>query len=480
MTEPCAECGVRVSPDRFGLCPGCLLGAELPPAVVGGSYELGDALGRGGMGTVYRATDQRLGREVAIKFLPDELSGDEELERRFAREARALAMLSHPHVVTLYDFGQDGGQSWIVMELADGGSLAERIPVSAAEARRIAVEVCDGVGHAHARGIVHRDLKPENILFDGTGRAKVGDFGIARMEERGAGWTVTSEGHVAGTPHYVAPEALAGAAPDPRQDVYALGVLVYEMVTGTLPRGSFEPLPGSLDPVVRKALSRDPADRYGDAQEMGRALGGSAVSREAFELPPHERTFILATAGMWFVASVVSLLAFTVSVTPKEIAKEDVQPLIMVGLEELENGRYLCRARFEVWWTVGSFVMLVLACVAYGALRLRWTREGLEHPQPERRLRESCRVFRAGLISLGVYGLYLSLRASGADAVVRYIPILGGVIEAVVLLWFWIAVLESVRTSRSLAREPLLWLGLAFSVAPPAIELGIYVVTYTP
>jgi eukaryotic-like serine/threonine-protein kinase len=221
------------------MCPRCLLAddddddiaeIETPPGL-----ELGEELGRGGMGRVFRARHVGLDRAVAVKLLPPALAGDEDFQARFSREARALAQLGHPHVVGVHDFGVTaGGQSYLVMELVPGGTLAARLPLAPDEALRVTAEICDGLAYAHAKGIVHRDVKPANVLFDAAGRARLADFGIARLLDAPAG-SLTRPSLVLGTPAYMAPESRAGAAPDPRADVFAVGVLLHEALTGRLP-----------------------------------------------------------------------------------------------------------------------------------------------------------------------------------------------------------------------------------------------------
>jgi hypothetical protein len=289
-----------LSANAEGLCPVCagapaseaetvapasaplaLLSATAAPEVPG--YEILGELGRGGMGVVYHARHLKLDRPAAIKVLPQDSQRDPTFAERFSREARALARLSHPHIVTIHDFGQAGGLSYFVMEYVAGDNLRRRLkegPLPAATAVAIAVQVCDALQYAHDEGIVHRDVKPENILLDKRGRVKIADFGIAKLlTATTAGYTLTGPWQVVGTLNYMAPEQLDNPLGlDRRADIYALGVVLYEMLTGQLPRGRF-PSPSAtpgvetgLDAVVLRALELEPQRRYQQAGELQAAL----------------------------------------------------------------------------------------------------------------------------------------------------------------------------------------------------------------
>jgi hypothetical protein len=462
----CPRCGT-VDADRLGLCPACLLAGAGDPVVLGGALELGEEIGRGGMGAVFRARHLRLGRAVAVKLLPPSLAADPEAEARFEREARALALLSHPHVVAVHDFGREDGQSWLVMELVDGPSFAGALPLPPARALELGLQICDAVAYAHQRGVVHRDLKPENVLLDAAGRAKVGDFGIARiLRPEGQPLRVTSTNVALGTPQYMPPEALAGAPPDPRMDVYALGVLLYKMVMGTEPSGVFPSAPAPFDAVIRRALSSDPALRYKDAGEMRAALAGGTPA-----LPAEELSFVRGVAILQSISTAVALWAFLVCVTPKTFAPGELLPLIALGSRTLPDGRILSPARFETGWILSALATFAVAIVAYGFLRRHWRTSGLEERAPDRPVRGSTHVFWAGAVAMGVYGIRRALEAGGAVWAPRYVPIAGGLILVAALYLFWCAVLEAWRTSRALRREPLLWLGAGLAVFAPVVEL---------
>src|SRR5258707_400238 len=201
----------------------------MPETVIAGRYRLDELLGRGGMSEVWLAEDLELGRRVAIKLLAPNADN-----ARFEREARAVASLAHPNVTQLYDYGESDDRPYIVLEYLPGGTLEERLrdgkPLPDDQALAIAAGIAAGLAHAHARGVVHRDLKPANVLFDEEGRAKLADFGIARMVA-GDG-TLTEAGTVLGTAAYISPEQASGAPASEASDVYSFGVLLYRMLTG--------------------------------------------------------------------------------------------------------------------------------------------------------------------------------------------------------------------------------------------------------
>lgn len=260
----------------------------------GGRYEAIERIGVGGMAEVYRARDELLGREVAVKVLSDRLSTDRSFVERFRREAQAAANLSHPNIVSLYDYGSeaDAGANFIVMELIDGRGLEAIIsdegPLMPERAAEIAADVAKALDRAHSTGLVHRDVKPSNIMITSYGQTKVTDFGIARATGDGE-QTMTQTGMVIGTASYLAPEQAQGNPVDARSDVYALGCVLYEMLTGQPPFSGDTPLsiaykhvretphtpssvnadvPDALDAIVMKALAKNPDNRYQSAQEM--------------------------------------------------------------------------------------------------------------------------------------------------------------------------------------------------------------------
>ncbi|WP_426958245.1 serine/threonine-protein kinase [Muricoccus radiodurans] len=281
----------------------------MPSTVIAGRYEIRDMIGRGAHAMVAEAYDPRLSRLVALKIVPRR-SDEEgmELLSRFEQEARTVARLSHPGIVPVHDFGHGPDYAWLAMELVIGESLEDvlrrtpRLPV--AEATRIVLELLDALAAAHRRGIVHRDVKPANILLaaneeDGLGQVKVTDFGVAHLPTQADGAELTTVGQMLGTPSTMAPEQVRGAAPDPRMDLWAAGVILFRALTGRRPfeganlyatlhavqaeeapaPSSLVPeLPAALDDVVARALRKDPADRFGSAEEMAAALRAAVVS----------------------------------------------------------------------------------------------------------------------------------------------------------------------------------------------------------
>src|SRR5512136_618473 len=212
-----------------------------------GPYEIQAAIGAGGMGEVYKARDTRLDRSVAIKVLPAHVSADPERRARFEREAKTIAGLTHPHICTLYDVGEHEGSTFLVMEHLAGDTLARRLekgPLPVAQALGVATEIADALAAAHRQGVVHRDLKPANVMLTKTG-AKLLDFGLAKLKGHGeqpaaaqvasmptGSAPLSADGAIGGTLQYMAPEQLEGRPADARTDLWALGALVYEMVTG--------------------------------------------------------------------------------------------------------------------------------------------------------------------------------------------------------------------------------------------------------
>ena len=306
----CPHCG-RCEDAEVRTCPsdGSTMRSSMNvPRVLDQKYRLEQLLGRGGMGAVYRARDMRLDRLVAVKVVRVELLGDQDARRRFRREAQVVARLQHPSIVAVYDFGTlpDGG-AYIVMELVRGEDL-RRVLVREGRlepdrAGRILSAVCSAIEAAHRQGVLHRDLKPENILLPGDDvEAKVLDFGVAKIidyERRedtmaDAGGTVlTVEGAIVGTPAYMAPEQLRAQTPDARTDVFSLGVIAYEMLTGTLPfgRGSLaevilaqargvpadgvDQMPPPLARAVTMALEQDPDRRPPSPQAFAHLIGAA-------------------------------------------------------------------------------------------------------------------------------------------------------------------------------------------------------------
>ncbi|MEM7011287.1 MAG: serine/threonine-protein kinase, partial [Verrucomicrobiota bacterium] len=246
------------------------------------SYEVTEMIGRGGMGAVYKGIQTSLERLVAIKILPPEFAKQIDFAERFRREALAMARLEHPNVVHIYDYGEEDGVYFLVMEFVAGTDLQLLIrggDLDASEALNVVGQICEALQYAHDRGYLHRDIKPANILVSQEGVVKVGDFGLAKLmdeEERAEMPSLTQSGYRLGTPQYMAPEVQRAEESkiDHRADIYSLGVMFYEMLTGSLPQGAFLPpsktaaVHSSLDKVVLKAMRPEPADRYASAANL--------------------------------------------------------------------------------------------------------------------------------------------------------------------------------------------------------------------
>lgn len=349
-----------------GLCPKCLLACAAIPTEAGQSannpapsietvasgfpqLEIIELIGQGGMGVVYKARQPKLDRFVALKLLPQALAADPAFAERFNREARVLARLNHPNIVTVYDFGQENGLFYLLMEFVDGVNLRQAMQAgrfTPAQALAIVPKVCEALQSAHNEGVLHRDIKPENILLDAKGRVKIADFGIAKLVgdagttkesnatlsyepndgngrlESGA---LTEMGKTVGTPNYMAPEQLESPQEvDHRADIYSLGVVFYEMLTGELPRGRFAPpsqksgAAPRVDEVVARALERQKEKRFASAEEVKTqvetiattAQNGSSASGETDQQKGGEQGTSASDAGSGNIGGNEALSAY--------------------------------------------------------------------------------------------------------------------------------------------------------------------------
>jgi len=306
-----------------------------PGEVVDGRYRLVDRIGSGGMADVWRATDSELDRDVALKVLHENFARDEEFVERFRREASSAAGLQHPNVVSVYDRGSYEGSYYIAMELIEGSSLRDLITrgLEPGEAVEVTRQVLAAASFAHGKGIIHRDLKPMNVLIDREGRVKVTDFGIARAGNS----EITQTGSVMGTAQYLSPEQAQGMEVTATADIYSIGVMLFEMLTGRLPfegenavaiamKQVSEPpvapsainpaISPALDSVVLRALAKDPAERFASAAEMAAALDGAEADPR--RSPGHTQRFAVLAAeeepedeegrAWWIVAALIALL----------------------------------------------------------------------------------------------------------------------------------------------------------------------------
>ncbi len=372
----CPECGAELPAAAAGQpCPACLMrlglaswqsgggsvaatqsdAASAPPAQFRApsieelsrqipELEILELIGQGGMGAVYKARQKSLGRIVALKVLKPELAAVPEFAERFAREAKSLAQLNHRNIVTVHDFGQRDGLCYLVMEYIEGANLRRVLEagrLSPEEALRLVPDLCDALQYAHNAGVVHRDIKPENILLDETGRVKIADFGLAKLVgQPDARLTATHQ--VMGTLRYMAPEQMEGAGGvDHRADIYSLGVIIYEMLTGEVPVGRFAPpsakarIDVRLDEVVLRALAKEPERRYQHASQVKsdiEAISGSpplsAPAVYCGERPRFSRKAIIgaAWAPFFFIFVLGSLMTVTVESHPTMVEHRSAGP----------------------------------------------------------------------------------------------------------------------------------------------------------
>ena len=331
----CPACGKPLAADApQGLCPACLLKAGLPTASHPGEdftplsvadvarlfpqFEILELIGKGGMGAVYKARQPGLDRVIALKLLPPRTGNDPGFAERFAREARMLAKLSHPHIVTVHDFGRINGLHYFVMEYVDGPNLRQLQhtgKLSPREALRIIPQICEALQFAHDEGVVHRDIKPENVLINQRGQIKIADFGLAKiLGQHPANLRLTGAKDIMGTPHYMAPEQVEHPQDvDHRADIYSLGVVFYEILTGELPLGRFAPpsrkveVDVRLDQVILRTLEKERERRYQHASEVK-----SDVERISVTAPP-QRSMSVRSRFPWLWVGIPLVLLLLIA-----------------------------------------------------------------------------------------------------------------------------------------------------------------------
>jgi hypothetical protein len=368
MGEPtkCPDCGSEIPADApGGTCPRCALGAALqssPPVPTADEvaaklpgYDILGVLGRGGMGVVFKARQKALDRIVALKVLPPAMAAAPGFAERFVREAKAMARLAHPNIVAVHEFGESGGLFYLVLEYVDGANVREAMrtgALGAKDALTIVPQICDALQYAHDRGVVHRDIKPENVLVTRDGRVKIADFGLAKLADREAGdVSLTGASQVMGTLHYMAPEQWERPKEvDHRADIYSLGVVFYEMLTGELPVGRFEPpskkaqIDVRVDEVVMRSIERDRERRWQRADEMKTQVSALSSPTVAAPPPAGEASSEAATA-----AGIAAIVFVFVAVIATFVA-------------------LITRASWA-WWLVPGALVASIACCATWAVK---------------------------------------------------------------------------------------------------------------
>jgi tRNA A-37 threonylcarbamoyl transferase component Bud32 len=364
---------------------------KLQPGQMLGPYRIIGQIGQGGMASVYKAYQPSMDRNVAIKILPSELAESKEFAGRFQQEARIIARLEHPHILPVFDYGESDGISYLVMRYLEAGTLRDRLaagPLTMDEIDRTLEQFADALGYAHGQGIVHRDLKPANALVDSQGNLFLTDFGIAKLLQGTSHFTKTDA--VMGTPAYISPEQAQGRPVDARSDIYSLGIILYEMVTGQVPFVADTPLavifkhvsdplplpstikpglPEPIEQVILKALAKDPADRFASAAEFASAWKRARAGGGA-PLPPGEAVTMAVALGS--TAAVTS---------PGGTPPRDATGA--ATLAEPPPGR--AKRSSVVPWVVGCLGVLCLVLVVTGvaiALGSNWRNFGFLNPGP--------------------------------------------------------------------------------------------------
>jgi tRNA A-37 threonylcarbamoyl transferase component Bud32 len=421
----CPECQASLGPDApEGLCPTCLLKQVAAPTEhepntaspapapqlsrlqeAFPELEIHEMVGQGGMGAVFKVSQRRMHRTVALKVLPESLAQNPEFSERFTREAQVLARLTHPNIVTLYDFGERKGIYFLLMEFVDGVNLRQAMEAarfSPEQALKVVPRICDALDYAHQQGVLHRDIKPANILLDTDGTIKLADFGIAKLtDSTESEITLTRTGGTLGTPHYMAPEQIEKPSEvDHRADIYSLGVVLYEMLTGELPIGRFaapsiksEAHPG-IDSVVLRALEKDRNERQQSAGEMKTDVEtANDPSPSVDQLPELPKT--LPSWSFWLIGLLLIGLVLTVGFNILKLVAGYFEVLQVLSFAT--DHRVFLRIAFE------AFSVFAVASIAWSH------RQDLVASLPLRHPKLDLSLYPLVLISL-IIGLFPTAR----------------------------------------------------------------------
>ena len=445
------------------------------------SLEILELVGAGGMGAVYKARQKRLDRVVALKVLPEEFGSDAKFALRFAREARTLAKLNHPNIVSLFEFGSVEDSYYFLMEFVDGSTLRDVIrsgELAPDHALAVVPHLCDALQYAHDNGVVHRDIKPENILIGKDGTIKIADFGLSRLQGgQGAGEkrqvTLTGTHQVMGTPRYMAPEQMEGARDvDHRADIYSLGVVFYEMLTGEIPLGRFAApsqkvaIDIRLDEVVLRTLEKEPEQRYQAASE----IKSDVQSIESSENPAFVDTLINDNSGKIDRESTASLqhqeLAARLLLTRRELmqrVRNSLRPLfrgqliqIFVGIVIIAVGAFCWTQNIRVPHRLISGVILHVYGVAFiaSAAHVCTRINRIDYSKPVKAVREQLNSVRTAYLRVGPligfpwWVMWIpGCVAIGFDAVLHpaslFVSLAIGTVGLATSLWLYVRAIKS-------------------------------------